>query len=175
MPTTSGTSVRAFLPGAQTSLEAEWKRELWNNHEIRFDALYTITHMPISRRRRHVCRNMISVSWEGDLYDYDFNRMLDISLAASCPHHVREFELAALERRRIAVDRHCVGCTAGAGSAVAAAQPEPSAPPPPKKGLRLVRPSSRTQAEVLPGAGAGTWQDPLPGFARAGISSDRGQ
>ena len=134
--------VGAFLPGGQASLEAEWKRELDRLHGVRFDALYTITNMPISRflewlevsgnleayMERLVnafnpaaaagvmCRNMISIGWDGRLYDCDFNQMLDLEVEASAPRHVRDFDLTALERRTIRVDRHCFGCTAGAGS-----------------------------------------------------------
>jgi radical SAM/Cys-rich protein len=134
--------VGAFLPPAQASLEAEWKRELLRLHGIRFDALYCITNMPISRylewlgesgnleryMQRLVdsfnpatidgvmCRSLISVGWDGRLYDCDFNQMLDLPVERSAPRHIRDFDLAALARRRIAVGRHCFGCTAGAGS-----------------------------------------------------------
>lgn len=134
--------VGAFLPAAQAALEAEWKAELWRLHRIRFDALFTITNMPISRylewliesdnldeymtrlvtafnpaaARGVMCRNTVSVGWEGTLYDCDFNQMLDLPVQAGAPRHIADFDLAALERRTIAVERHCFGCTAGAGS-----------------------------------------------------------
>jgi radical SAM/Cys-rich protein len=134
--------VGAYLPGAQASLEAEWKRELFRMHGIRFDALYTITNMPIARFLEWLletgnlesylerlvaafnpaaaagvmCRSTISVGWDGRLYDCDFNQMLEIPLENGAPRHVAEFDVAALEARRIQVDRHCFGCTAGAGS-----------------------------------------------------------
>lgn len=134
--------VGAFLPPAQASLEAEWKRELLRLHGVRFDALYCITNMPISRylewlaesgnleqyMQRLVesfnpatiggvmCRTMISVGWDGRLYDCDFNQMLDLGVEASAPQHIGDFDLAALAGRRIIVGRHCFGCTAGAGS-----------------------------------------------------------
>jgi len=130
----------AFLPGAQASLEAEWKRELERRHGVVFDRLYTITNMPISRYLEWLvetgnlegymeklvsafnplaaagvmCRNTVSVGWDGRLYDCDFNQMLEIPVDGGM--HVRDFDLEALEARRIAVDRHCFGCTAGAGS-----------------------------------------------------------
>jgi hypothetical protein len=63
-----------------------------------------------------MCRNMISVGWDGQLYDCDFNQMLGLSTAGSAPRHIRDFQLDALERRSIVVGRHCFGCTAGAGS-----------------------------------------------------------
>jgi radical SAM/Cys-rich protein len=134
--------VGAFLPGPQRSLEAEWKRELARMHGIRFDALYCITNMPISRflewleqsgnlemyMERLVaafnpaaaagvmCRNTISIGWDGRLFDCDFNQMLELGLEPAAPRHVRDFDLAALERRAIVTGRHCFGCTAGAGS-----------------------------------------------------------
>ncbi|MFP5378336.1 MAG: arsenosugar biosynthesis radical SAM (seleno)protein ArsS [Vicinamibacteria bacterium] len=134
--------VGAFLPGAQASLEAEWKRELERLHGVRFDALYAITNMPISRYLEWLaqsgnlagyvqrlvdafnpaaianvmCRTTLSVGWDGLLYDCDFNQMLEMPVAAGVPRHVRDFDLAALEARAIETDRHCFGCTAGAGS-----------------------------------------------------------
>jgi radical SAM/Cys-rich protein len=134
--------VGAFLPGSQASLEAEWKRELLRMHGIRFDNLYTITNMPISRflewleesgnLERYMenlaaafnpraasgvmCRNILSVGWDGMLYDCDFNQMLELPVEASAPQHIRDFDIARLASRKIMVDRHCFGCTAGAGS-----------------------------------------------------------
>jgi radical SAM/Cys-rich protein len=133
--------VGAFLPPSQGSLEAEWKRELLKNHGIRFDNLYTITNMPISRflewllesgnlesymerlvtafnpaaAAAVMCRNTISIGWDGTLYDCDFNQMLELPVAGA-PRHVRDFDIDALERRAIVTARHCFGCTAGAGS-----------------------------------------------------------
>jgi len=134
--------VGAFLPASQASLEKEWRRELLRLHDIRFDGLYTITNIPISRyldwlvetgnletymerlaaafnpaaARGVMCRNTISVAWDGRLHDCDFNQMLDMGLEASAPAHVKDFDLGALTRRRILTGRHCFGCTAGAGS-----------------------------------------------------------
>jgi radical SAM/Cys-rich protein len=134
--------VGAYLPGAQASLEAEWKRELLRLHGIRFDALYCITNMPISRfldwllesgnlesymarlvasfnpvaARSVMCRNTISIGWDGVVYDCDFNQMLDLPVAPPALRHIRDFNLDALNARAIVVDRHCFGCTAGAGS-----------------------------------------------------------
>jgi radical SAM/Cys-rich protein len=134
--------VGAFLPPPQASLEAEWKRELLRTHGVRFDALYAITNMPISRylewlqesdnldryMQRLVdafnpatvsgvmCRTLLSVGWDGRLFDCDFNQMLDLGVERDVPRHIRDFEPAALARRRIVTRRHCFGCTAGAGS-----------------------------------------------------------
>ena len=134
--------VGAFLPGSQASLEREWKRELLRLHGLRFDGLYTITNMPISRylewlvetgnletylerlvaafnpaaAQGVMCRSTISVAWDGRLHDCDFNQMLDMGLEPGAPAHIRDFDLAAVTRRRILTGRHCFGCTAGAGS-----------------------------------------------------------
>ena len=134
--------VGAYLPPTQASLEQEWKQELDRRYRIRFDALYTITNMPISRflewliesdnldsyMHRLVdaynpaaaagvmCRNTLSVGWDGTLYDCDFNQMLELPVSHRSPQHIAEFDLAALEARAIVTDRHCFGCTAGAGS-----------------------------------------------------------
>jgi radical SAM/Cys-rich protein len=134
--------VGAYLPGSQASLELEWKRELWRIHHVRFDALYCITNMPISRYLEWLiesgnlegymerlvsafnpatvsslmCRNTISIGWDGHLYDCDFNQMLDLGVSRPAPAHISEFSLDRLQGRPIIVGRHCFGCTAGAGS-----------------------------------------------------------
>jgi len=134
--------VGAKLPAPQASLEAEWKRELERLHSVRFDKLFTITNMPISRylewliesgnlesymqslvetfntNAAHgvMCRSMISVSWDGQLFDCDFNQMLEMPVSEQAPQHIRDFDLAALQTRAIQTGRHCFGCTAGTGS-----------------------------------------------------------
>ncbi|MFW2389326.1 MAG: arsenosugar biosynthesis radical SAM (seleno)protein ArsS [Polyangiales bacterium] len=134
--------VGALLPAAQACLDAEWKREMKRLHDVSFDALYTITNMPISRylewllktgnlegymrklvesfnpQAAHglMCRSMVSVGWDGTLYDCDFNQMLDIPVSDSAPRHIRDFDLANLQARQIQTNRHCYGCTAGGGS-----------------------------------------------------------
>jgi radical SAM/Cys-rich protein len=134
--------VGARLPAPQTCLEAEWKREMERLHGVKFDALYTITNMPISRyldwliesesldgyvrslvesfnpQAAHglMCRSMISVGWDGRLYDCDFNQMLDIAVDEGGPRHIDQFDLRSLESRTIQTNRHCFGCTAGTGS-----------------------------------------------------------
>jgi radical SAM/Cys-rich protein len=133
--------VGAFLPPAQASLEQEWKRELARMHGVSFDALFCITNMPISRYLDWLlesgnledyvgrlvdafnpstvdgvmCRDTLSVGWDGRLYDCDFNQMLDLGVA-DAPRHIRDFDASALSCRQIVVGRHCFGCTAGAGS-----------------------------------------------------------
>ena len=134
--------VGAFLPAGQASLEAEWKREMERRWGVRFDALYTITNMPISRYlewlraeghlERYLrelvdafnpaaaegvmCRTTLSVGWDGRLFDCDFNQMLELEVGPGAPRTIEEFDLAGLAERRIVTRRHCFGCTAGAGS-----------------------------------------------------------
>ncbi len=134
--------VGTFLPGDQASLETMWKRELKQRFDIDFDHLFTITNMPISRflefldeRGRTVdymtrlanaynpvaaasvmCRNTLSVGYDGRLYDCDFNQMLELPLAGGAPRTIFDASLAALQAREIVVGPHCFGCTAGAGS-----------------------------------------------------------
>lgn len=132
----------AFLPGDQEALEREFKRELDRRYRIRFDRLYTITNMPISRfldflvesgnyerymerlvnafnpaaAEALMCRNTLSVSWDGQLYDCDFNQMLEDPVGFGAPIDIRDFSPGLLENRRIVTGLHCYGCTAGAGS-----------------------------------------------------------
>lgn len=139
----------AFLPATQASLEGEWRRELWRREGVRFDSLYTMTNMPISRyldwldqsgnldaylrrlvsafnpaaARGVMCRNTLSIGWDGRLYDCDFNQMLELPVATEA-RHIRDFDLDAWLAREVVVDRHCFGCTAGAGSSCGGATAE---------------------------------------------------
>lgn len=134
--------VGAFLPANQSSLQREWKRELKKNFDVVFDELYAITNMPISRyldwlmesgnleeymRRLTesfnpvaasgvMCRDTVSVGWDGLIYDCDFNQMLEIGVRNGTPAHIRDFDERKLTQRTITVGPHCFGCTAGAGS-----------------------------------------------------------
>jgi radical SAM/Cys-rich protein len=134
--------VGTYLPGDQQALERDWKRELKCRHDIVFDRLFTITNMPISRflafleeRGRTeeyltrlvnaynpaaaagvMCRNTLSVGWDGTLYDCDFNQMLDLPVSAAAPRTIFAADLPQLERREIEIGPHCFGCSAGAGS-----------------------------------------------------------
>jgi radical SAM/Cys-rich protein len=134
--------VGAYLPGSQRALEASWKRDLRRRHGIEFTSLYTIANMPISRFLEYLddagtldaymqrlaqaynpqaasavmCRNTLSVGWDGVLYDCDFNQMLEMPVETGAPATIFEFDAARLQSRRIAVGPHCFGCTAGAGS-----------------------------------------------------------
>lgn len=131
----------AFLPGDPRDLENDFHRVLGARHGVCFDRLVSITNMPIQRfrdwlertgqRERYqrtleeafnpatvpslMCRNTVSVSWDGRLYDCDFNQMLDIPVR-DAPSTLEDFDLDALAARRIATGSHCFGCTAGAGS-----------------------------------------------------------
>ena len=62
-----------------------------------------------------MCTNTISVSWDGWLYDCDFNQMLDLKVAAKS-QHISEYNEEELSKRNIIISQHCYGCTAGAGS-----------------------------------------------------------
>ena len=134
--------VGAFLPPPQAGIEADFKRELDTRYGIVFNSLYAITNMPISRflefllrtgnyeryMQRLVeaynpaaaagvmCRNTLSVGWDGALYDCDFNQMLDLTVGFGAPIHIRDFALGTLDARRIVTGQHCYGCTAGSGS-----------------------------------------------------------
>ncbi|PCH64870.1 MAG: radical SAM protein [Bacteroidetes bacterium] len=130
------------LPSPQDQLEKDYKKELKERFDIEFNNLYTITNLPVGRFLDYLlvigkyetyldtlvnafnpaaaigvmCRNTISVGWEGDLYDCDFNQMLNLKTEKKAPQHIRDFNLQKLEDREITVNQHCFGCTAGAGS-----------------------------------------------------------
>ena len=132
----------AFLPPEQAALEKDFKRELDQRYGVAFNSLYTITNMPISRFLEFLlgaglydrylarlisaynpaaasgvmCRNTLSVGWDGRLYDCDFNQMLDLPVGFGAPAHIKDFVAGKLNARRIETGRHCYGCTAGAGS-----------------------------------------------------------
>ncbi len=132
----------AFLPGSQPSLEAEWKRDLLRRHGVCFNRLYTMTNMPISRFLQFLidsdnlepymarlvgafnpatldglmCRTTLSVGWDGQLYDCDFNQMVELGLTAPSPRSILDATVETLAGRAVAVGPHCFGCTAGAGS-----------------------------------------------------------
>ncbi len=136
--------VGAFLTPAQSQLEREWKTGLLQNHGVTFDRLITLNNMPISRYLEWLersgnlesylevlvnafnpatvsglmCRNTLSIGWDGQLYDCDFNQMLEMPIAPDnhSSHHIRDFNPVVLNQRAIQTDRHCFGCTAGAGS-----------------------------------------------------------
>ena len=132
----------AFLPASQEGLELEFKKRLKNSYDITFNSLYTITNLPISRFLEYLlrsenydsymeklldaynpvaaanvmCRNTISVGWDGYLYDCDFNQMLELKVASPTSQHIADWNQKSLLEREIIVKQHCFGCTAGAGS-----------------------------------------------------------
>jgi radical SAM/Cys-rich protein len=134
--------VGAFLPPPQSSIEADFKRELHDRYAVSFNRLYTITNMPIKRFLEYLrrsgneerymrkliqafnpaaveglmCRNLISVDWTGRLYDCDFNQMLELGVHPELPQTLSDFDPQKFSRRRINTGPHCFGCTAGAGS-----------------------------------------------------------
>ena len=131
----------AFLPGSQTTLEKDFKSQLKRKYNIEFNSLFAITNMPISRFLDYLiesknyeeymttlvnafnpaavanvmCRNTVSVSWDGLMYDCDFNQMLDLTVNTEGVH-IRNFDFEKLMNRNIVLNQHCYGCTAGAGS-----------------------------------------------------------
>jgi radical SAM/Cys-rich protein len=132
----------AFLPPDQQALEADYKMEMMRRHKIVFTKLYTITNVPVGRFLRSLndtssledylvqladafnpaaaglvmCRSMISVGWDGRLYDCDFNQMLGLPCALESSQYIDRFNINTMNTRRIITENHCYACTAGAGS-----------------------------------------------------------
>ena len=131
----------ASLPPQQVALEADYKKHLHDKFTIAFNNLLTITNMPINRfgsmllskgefndyidllKNAHsdcnistvMCRTMVSVDWQGYLYDCDFNQMLNQPMGGRRTH-ISQLAAIKLEESPIEVMGHCYGCTAGAGS-----------------------------------------------------------
>ena len=136
--------VGPYLPPAQAGLEADYKRELKEKFGLVFNSLYTITNMPINRFKLHLdktgqyesymekllaafnptaaegvmCRNLISVGFDGRIYDCDFNQMLELDAVDNRgrPLTIFDFDFERVLQRAIRFDGHCLGCAAGAGS-----------------------------------------------------------
>lgn len=132
----------AFLPPDQKTLEADYRRELEARFGIVFSSLFTFTNMPLGRFRQFLdrtnnfdrymeklacgfnpenlkgimCRKLISIKWDGRIFDCDFNQMVDLGVLDSYPRTIRDFDFDALSTRTIALGDHCYGCTAGQGS-----------------------------------------------------------
>ena len=131
------------LPPAQCQLEQDYKRELNQRYGIIFNNLYTLTNMPIKRfgstliskggfedymtllkdayqsinLQTVMCRSLISIDWQGYVYDCDFNQMLDLPLIETGKKmHLRDLVSDKLTQREIIIADHCYGCTAGQGS-----------------------------------------------------------
>lgn len=131
----------AFLPSNQAALEADFKKALYSDFGIQFHSLFAITNLPIARFldyliasenyedymynlveafnpmavKNVMCRNTLSVSWDGWLYDCDFNQMLEMKVDSKI-QHISNYNEEELKNRSIGVSQHCYGCTAGAGS-----------------------------------------------------------
>lgn len=141
-----------FLPPSQEALQRDYQRELKEAHDIVFNELLTITNMPISRFGSMLlskgqfddylqllknnfseqnlagvmCRSLISIDWQGRVYDCDFNQMLEMPLIASDRPETFLSELLDrdLEGYEIMIGEHCYGCTAGQGSSCGGALAE---------------------------------------------------
>lgn len=131
----------AFLPANQAAMEKDFKKALLEDFDIQFHNLFAITNLPISRFldfliasdnyedymyalvdafnpaavANVMCTNTISVSWDGYIYDCDFNQMLDLKVACKIKH-ISDYNEVILQNRDIIISQHCYGCTAGAGS-----------------------------------------------------------
>ncbi len=131
----------AFLPGEQAALEQDFKKALWEDFGIEFNQLFALTNLPISRFLDYLiasenyedymhalvaafnpaavanvmCTNTLSVGYDGQLYDCDFNQMLALPVSGSV-QHINDFDATQLSKREICVSQHCYGCTAGSGS-----------------------------------------------------------
>jgi len=131
----------AYLPGDQAALEHDFKLALKEDFDIEFHNLFAITNLPIARFLDYLiasenyedymyslveaynsaavenvmCTNTISVSWDGWLYDCDFNQMLGLKVDSKVKH-ISDYNEELLNDRDIIISQHCYGCTAGAGS-----------------------------------------------------------
>jgi len=129
-----------YLPGSQSALVHEYKSRLLDDHGVYFNDLFCITNMPVGRYLEHLqktgnladymaeltaafnpsatenvmCKNTLSVSYDGQLYDCDFNQMLALPIESHA--HVNDFDMETISRRQIVLANHCYGCTAGSGS-----------------------------------------------------------
>lgn len=132
----------AYFPPHQLELESRFRQELLQRHGLRFHRLFTLLNRPIGRfleflQRSNnysrylnrlagsfnpatvpglMCRHLVSVAWDGRLFDCDFNQALNLPLVAEVPQTIHDFDLEILKNRRIRLDDHCYGCTAGGGS-----------------------------------------------------------
>ncbi len=132
------------LPPEQIELEKTYKAHLMQEWGIVFNHLYTLANMPIQRfgsllvsknqfddymdllKKNHhqsnltkvMCRNMISIDWNGYVYDCDFNQMLGLALktSANIKWHISDLDISQLDNHPIRTAGHCFACTAGAGS-----------------------------------------------------------
>ncbi len=134
--------VGTYLPGAQQALEHEYKTRLENEYGVVFNTLYCLVNSPVGRYLDYLirsenfedymhtlnttfnpsaihclmCRNTLSVGWDGHLYDCDFNQMLGLTVECPSAKHINKFDFEELKNRKIVIGNHCFSCTAGAGS-----------------------------------------------------------
>lgn len=132
----------AYLPPPQAMLEKDFKREMGKKYGLVFNNLLSLTNMPISRFRDYLkrsgnyagyitklvsaynpaaaanvmCKSLLSISWDGFIYDCDFNQMLDLRVNHGAPSDIMEWDMKKLSERQIVTGLHCYGCTAGSGS-----------------------------------------------------------
>jgi radical SAM/Cys-rich protein len=131
----------ALLAGSQAEMEMQYRKEL-AGQGIVFNGLFVFSNMAMGRfhdflvRTRGLesymasirkafnpatldglmCRHLVSVRWDGTLFDCDFNQVPDLPVEETCPRHISHFDLQSLSHRRIVTDEHCFVCTAGAGT-----------------------------------------------------------
>ena len=134
--------VGAFMPGPQASLETEYRKCLKDKYGVVFNNLFSITNIPVGRYLQYLlesdnledymcelanaynpaavsnvmCKNTLSVGWDGALYDCDFNKMLELKISDKSIDSIEKYDGSKLRNRKIVVHSHCYGCTAGSGS-----------------------------------------------------------
>jgi len=134
--------VGAYLPGSQMALEHEYHERLLTEHGVHFNQLFCITNLPVGRYldyliesgnfedylsalcysfnpaavKNVMCQTMLSVGWNGSLYDCDFNQMLDLTVNLGALTSIMDFDMDKLKNREIVINNHCYGCVAGSGS-----------------------------------------------------------
>ncbi len=134
--------VGAYLPGSQAALEHEYRERLLAEQGVRFNELFCLTNLPVGRYLDYLiesgnfedylftlwhsfnpaavdhvmCLTMLSVGWDGSLYDCDFNQMLGLPVNHGAPDNIMAFDMDRLKHREIVINNHCYGCVAGSGS-----------------------------------------------------------
>jgi radical SAM/Cys-rich protein len=134
--------VGAYLPGSQAALEHEYHERLLTEQGVHFNHLFCITNLPVGRYldyliesgnfedylsalchsynpaavKNVMCQTMLSVGWNGLLYDCDFNQMLDLTVNLGTLTSIMDFDMDKLKNREIVINNHCYGCVAGCGS-----------------------------------------------------------
>jgi radical SAM/Cys-rich protein len=134
--------VGAYLPGSQAALEHEYRERLGAEQGVHFNQLFCLTNLPVGRYldyliesgnfedyisalchsfnpaavKNVMCLTMLSVGWDGSLYDCDFNQMLGLTVNNGAPKNIMNFDMDKLKNRKIVINNHCYGCVAGSGS-----------------------------------------------------------